>query len=144
MVQGIAKPPVWFWIVAGLLLLWGLAGCGALYAHIAYGPEMDPAATNWDRAFYASMPGWYNWLFAVATVSGLLGTIALLFRSAHAKWLYIVSLAGVLLQFGYVLGLTDLIAHKGIWVVYFPALIIAMGAFQLSFARLAARRGWIG
>jgi hypothetical protein len=144
MVKGIAKPPMWFWIVAGLLLLWGLAGCGALYAHIAYGPEMDPAATDWDRSFYASMPGWYNWLFAVATVSGLLGTITLLFRSLHARWLYIISLAGVVLQFGYVLGMTDLIAHKGIWVVYFPAFIIAMGAFQLSFARLAARRGWIG
>ncbi|MBO9711297.1 MAG: hypothetical protein J7495_00155 [Sphingomonas sp.] len=126
-----------------MLLLWGLAGCLAVYAHIAYGPAMDPKATDWDRAYYAALPGWFVWDFVLAVGGGLLGAVALLLRSRWATLLALLSVAGVVIQFGYVFGMTGLLAHKGAAAtVPFPAFILAVALFEWWFARLASRRGW--
>jgi hypothetical protein len=139
------RPAGWFMVVAVVLVLWGLMGCASFYAHVAYGPEMASNPTDWDRAFYAAMPGWLNWVYAVAVGAGLLGSIALLLRSKWAKPLYIVSLIAVILQFGYVFVSTDLIAHKGVLVATgFPIFIALVAVFQIWFADLAQRRGWLG
>lgn len=137
--------PRWFIIVAVLLVLWGLLGCAALYMHVAYGASMDPAATEWDRNYYAALPGWFTPVYAVAVGGGLLGAVALLLRSAAAKWLFLLSLIAVIVQFGYVFGGTGLLAHKGAaMTVPFPAFIAAVAVFQLWLAHVAQRRGWIG
>jgi hypothetical protein len=138
------KPAGWFAIVAVLLVLWGLMGCASLYAHIAYGPDIDPNATDWDRAYYASLPGWLNLVYAVAVGAGLGGSIALLLRSKLARPLYLVSLIAVVVQFGYIFVATDLAAHKGPMTAYsFPALIFVIALFQIWFAGYAQRRGWL-
>jgi hypothetical protein len=138
------KPPSWFVIVAVLLILWGVAGCTSLYLHIAVGPAMDPKASDWDRAYYAALPAWFVLIYAVAVGGGLLGSLALLTRSKMAMPLYILSLIAVVVQFGYVFGLTDLIAHKGAaMTVPFPLVIAAIAVFQIWFAKRAERRGWI-
>jgi hypothetical protein len=138
------KPPGWFVAIAVLLVLWGLAGCASFYVHIAYGPDIDPKATDWDRAFFAALPGWLNIVYAIAVGGGLLGSIALLMRSKLATLLYILSLIAVIIQFGYIFAATDLIAHKGAAsTVPFPLLIAAIAIFQIWFAKRAERRGWI-
>jgi len=138
------KPPSWFVVVAVLLVLWGLAGCASLYLHIVYGADMDPKATDWDRAFFAALPAWLNIVYAVAVGAGLLGSIALLMRSKRAVSLYVLSLIAVVVQFGYVFAATDLIAHKGAAAtVPFPAFIALVAVFQIWFAKRAERRGWI-
>ena len=138
------KPPGWFVVVAIVLVLWGLAGCTSLYLHIAYGAAMDPNSTDWDRAYFAALPKWFVLVYAAAVVGGLLGSLALLTRSKFASPLYIVSLIAVIVQFGYVFGMTDLVAYKGVAkTVPFPAFIAAAAVFQIWFARHAERRGWI-
>lgn len=138
------KPPGWFVAIAVLLVLWGLAGCASFYVHIAHGPDIDPKATDWDRAYFAALPGWLNIVYAVAVGGGLLGSIALLMRSKLATSLYILSLVAVIVQFGYIFAATDLIAHKGAaTTVPFPLLIAAIAIFQIWFAKRAERRGWI-
>lgn len=139
------RPAGWFIIVAVLLVLWGLAGCASFYLHVAYGPDMDPHATDWDRAFFAALPAWLNIVYAVAVGAGLLGSIALLLRSRLARPLYIVSLIAVVIQFGYIFLATDLIAHKGVVVATgFPIFIAVVAVFQIWFAGYAQRRGWLG
>ena len=66
------RPPVWFWIVAILLLLWGLSGVFACVQQWRLGPEAMGPATNYDQILYARIPGWYNPVYAVATVGGML------------------------------------------------------------------------
>ena len=137
------KPPVWFTIVAVILLLWGLAGCASLYAHFAIGPDMDPNATDWDRAYYAALPMWLNVDYVIAVGAGVFGSIALLLRSKWAVTLYWVSLIAVVIQFGYIFLATDIIAVKGVWTTYFPALIFVIALFQVWFAGMAKKRGWL-
>ncbi|TGX39324.1 hypothetical protein E5A74_16875 [Sphingomonas naasensis] len=139
------RPTGWFTLIAVLLVAWGLLGCLSLYLHIAYGPDIDPAATDWDRAFYAALPAWLNAVYAVAVGTGLLGSIALLMRSRLARPLYLVSLIAVIVQFGTLFLTTDLIAHKGVVVATgFPIFIALMAVFQIWFAGYAQRRGWLG
>ncbi|UZK66132.1 hypothetical protein [Sphingomonas sp. M1-B02] len=139
------RPPAWFRIVAVILLLWGLMGAASVYLHVAYGADMDPKATDWDRAYYAALPGWFTPVYAVAVGGGLLGAIALLMGSRLAKPLFIVSLIAVVVQFGYVFLGTDMLARKGAAItVPFPLFIAAVAAAQVWLADLAQRRGWIG
>lgn len=140
----VAKRPGWFIILVCVLILWGLAGCASFYMHVQYGPAMDPNATDWDRAYFAALPAWFNWDYAIAVGVGLLGSIALLARSRWSWLLYLVSLIAVLVQFGYVFFATDLLAHKGAAAtVPFPLFIIAMAAVQLWAASYARDRNWI-
>lgn len=136
--------PTWFTATVVLLLLWALAGVAACAGHVMAGEQMAAAQGEWDVAFFRALPGWFAWDYAVATGAGLAGAIALLCRSRLALVLYGISLAAVVIQFGYVFLATDLIAHKGAAAtVPFPAFIAAMGGLQIAVACLALRRGWV-
>jgi hypothetical protein len=142
---GRTRPPLWFWIVAVLLLLWGLSGTFACIQQWRLGAEAMGPATNYDRILYARLPGWYNPVYTVATVGGLLGAVALLARSRWAEALFAVSLAAVVIMFGWLFVATDIIAWKGAGTVLpFPILIAAVAAFGIWFSRIAHNRGWIG
>lgn len=138
------KPPAWFWLVAVLLVLWEAAGCFACVQQFKLGAAAMGPVDDWSLRYYAALPAWYNPVYAVATFGGLLGGLALLLRRRIAITLFWISLAAVIVMFGYAFGETDLIAHKGLGqVLPFPLFIAAMGAFSVWFAKLAARRGWL-
>ncbi|PAX08246.1 hypothetical protein [Sphingomonas lenta] len=139
------RAPAWFRVVAALLLVWGVAGCYACFQQFRLGADAMGPATDYDRTLYASLPIWYDPLYAVATSAGLLGALALLARSRLALPLFALSLFAVLVQFGYLFAASDLVATKGAAATLpFPIFIalVAAGATWLS-AR-AMRRGWIG
>lgn len=137
--------PGWFITVAVVLLLWAIAGVASFAGHAFVGERMAAEQGAWDLAYYRALPAWFAWDYAIATLAALAGAIALLMRSRHAVVLYVVSLVGVVIQFGYVFLGTDLLAHKGAATTLpFPAFIAIMGAVQIAVARMAARRGWTG
>lgn len=137
------KPPVWFYLVGVILLLWGLAGCWAFYKHVTLGPAANPQATDWDRAYFAALPGWFAIDFAIAVGAGLLGSIALLLRSKWAVALYWLSLIAVVIQFGWMFLATDVIAVKGVSATFFPALIFVIALFEVWVAGVGKKRGWL-
>lgn len=138
------RRPRWFVALAVVLLLWALAGVASFIAHVVIGQKMSAEQGPWDLAFYRALPAWFAWDYALATVAALGGAIALWMRSRHALLLYVGSLVGVVIQFGYVFGATDLLAHKGAAAtVPFPLFIGLMGVVQIGVTRLAARRGWV-
>lgn len=126
-----------------MLFLWGVVGCVAFYFHVTFDPAQSSAATAWDRAYHRALPGWFIYDYAVAVAAALLGSMAMLRRSRWANILYIVSLAAVIVQFGYVFAFTPLVAAKGIGAAAFPLFIAGVGVFQIWLAGLATRRGWI-
>ena len=145
MVTGLRPVPLWFRIVAVILLLWGFAGCYACLQQFRLGADAMGAASDYDRALYGSLPVWYNAIYAVAVGTGLLGALALLTRSVLAVPLYAISLVAVVIQFGWLFAMTDIIAVRGAApVVPFPLFIVALGIFSLWLSRHARRRGWIG
>jgi hypothetical protein len=138
------KAPVWFWIVAVLLVLWEAMGCYACVTQIRFGAAAMGPVDEWSLKYYAALPVWYNGVYAVGTFGGLLGGLVLLLRDRRASVLFWISLVAIIVIFGYAFAATDLIAHKGLELVLpFPLFIVAIGAFSIWFAGLVARRGWI-
>lgn len=139
-----SRPPGWFWLVAVLLVVWQVIGVWSWWAHWQQGPRaMGATPTDYDLRYHAALPGWYVWLYALATFSALAGGVLLLMRQALAVPVLVVSLLATMAMFGYTFLATDLIAAKGVWTVYFPAFIVAVGVLSVLFARSARRRGWI-
>ncbi len=129
-------------IVGIILLLWGLMGIAALVMQYTLDPaelaKSDPAAA---KAF-ATMPTWLWVVYAFAVGTGFAGSVSLLARRKSAVPLYAISLIAVLIQFGYTLGATSLIAEKGLVAAAgFPAVIILVALFQLFYSRTLAAQG---
>ncbi|SOB87321.1 hypothetical protein SAMN06297144_2451 [Sphingomonas guangdongensis] len=143
--QGRLRAPFWFYLVAVVLLLWGVMGVVACVQQVRLGAEAMGPASDYDRQLYAALPGWYNVIYAVAVGSGFLGAAALLARSPLARALFIVSVVAVAIQFGWLFAATDIIAAKGAATVLpFPILILGIAIVEVWFADYARRRGWIG
>ena len=117
---------------------------GVMAFVMQYGMDLDQLARTdpaTARAFPA-MPLWLWIVYGIAVGSGVLGAILLLMRRALAATLFLVSLIAVLVQFGYTLGMTDLIAQKGLMVAAgFPAFIILVAIVQLLYARSMVTKG---
>src|SRR3546814_4596841 len=81
---------------------------------------------------------------AIAVGAGVLGSFALLARSAMARWLFVLSLIAIIVIFGYLFLATDVIAVKGAAATLpFPILIALIAIFAIWFTGYAARRGWV-
>jgi hypothetical protein len=138
------RPPLWFWIVTGALALWEVMGCFACITQIRLGAAAMGPVDDWSLKYYAALPVWYNGVYAIATFGGLLGAVALLLRDRRAALVFQISLAAVVVMFGYAFVATDLIAHKGLATVLpFPLVIAAIGALAIGFARFADGKGWL-
>ncbi len=139
------KPTTTFWIVAILLTLWNAFGCYGWYLHFTLGADAMGPASDYDRRLYDALPGWYVWVYAAAVGAGLLGSLALLGRSAAARWLYVLSLIAIVVIFGYLFLTTDVVSVKGVGeAMGFPIVITLIAIFSIWFAGYARRRGWTG
>lgn len=143
MIRVTGRPPTWFWIISILTLLWGAIGVFAFYTDVTMGQEMLGAMDDYDRRMYRGRPSWFASVYGLATWGGFLGAVALLLRRRLAIALFMMSAVAVVVQFCWVFGVTDLIAIKGASTVIFPIFILGIAVFQIWFAGLANKRGWL-
>ncbi len=139
MTEGTSKAPVWYTVAVALFILWGLSACFSLYMHFGVGPAPD--ASDYDKQLYADMPMWVNVTYVISVLSSLFSSIALLMRRRVAVPLSVLSLIGVVVQFGWIFTMTDIIAVKGVWTTYFPAFVLVVQLVQLWFANMANGKG---
>ena len=137
------RPTMGFWVIGILLLLWNLMGDAAYLSQVTTDLDAlartDPATA---RAF-AEMPKWAWGVYAVAVWSGTAAAIALLLRRKVAIWLFALSLAAIVVQFGRTFLMTDLIAEQGWGTIIFPIVIFVLGLFPIWWSRLSASQGWL-
>lgn len=128
------RAPLSYWIIAIALLLWNAAGA---YAYITQA-SMDLnalARTDPEGArIFAAMPQWVWTVYSFAVAAGIAGAITLIMRRRAAGWLFALSLICVILQFGYSLLGTELLALKGASAAIFPLVIIAIAACSTLWA----------
>jgi hypothetical protein len=137
------KPPTWYWVVSVLALIWMLFGILAWTADFL----MDEAAlakmTEGQRELYAMRPQWLFVVYAVAVFSGLVGTIGLLMRKTWSTTALGLSLAAIVIQFGYTLLVMDAIGLLGASAALpFPITIFAIAVLLLWFSVRAKKSGW--
>lgn len=136
--------PVWYWVVSAVLLVWNLIGCGACYSQMRASPDKIAQLPEGQRAAWIAMPMTARIAYAVAVGSGLLGVIALLLRSLAAGPLFLASLIGIIVQFGWFFVVYKGAAKMGASSAAFPAFIGLVAIGQIAFACAAKAQGWLG
>ena len=125
--------PAWYWIVAGLAVLWEGFGC---YIYVTESLARGEAGA---MDSYATMASWQWGVFAIAVWSGLIGAIGLLLRKRWATLALVVSLVAAAFQYGYEAATRTLPAE----VMPMAVTIIVVGVLLVAFANIARRRGWL-
>jgi hypothetical protein len=137
-------PAKWFRPTTIVLVIWMLVGIAALIADVMTTPEQVAAMPDGQRQLYEARPDWLFGVYALATVSGLLGAILLARRHRASVSALTLSLAAVTLQFGYTLWGLDAISLLGpATAIPFPMFIFLMGAFALWVSIKARNEGWL-
>lgn len=138
------KPPVWFWIVSGILVAWNAMGAVAYLGDASMTAEDLAALPSAEAALYENMPFWAMSGYAIAVWVGLSAALLLLLRKKWASIAFVLSLAGILIQQTHSFFLSDALEVYGNAGLYFPLFILAMGIFAIWFSRYSQRMGWIG
>jgi hypothetical protein len=138
------KPPTWYWVVSGLAVLWMLFGVMAWVMDLMTDEATLAELSEAQRQLYAARPQWLFAVYGVAIFSGLAGAIGLLLRKSWALTMFYVSLAAIIVQFGY----TFLAMHAvqvigAAAAIPFPLVIFLIGVALVWFARKARKAGWI-
>ena len=136
------KLPTWFWVVAVLAVLWNLIGAFAYYSDVTMSPEMLAQLPEADQNLRAAMPTWVIGLYAIAVFVGLTAAITLCLRNKLAIPLYVVSLAAVVIQMGYISFGMNAVEIRGAVSLILPVVIIVLGVLQLWVSMHAKGQGW--
>ena len=143
MTNSINKPPVWFWIVSVIALIWNGLGVHGYISQAYKLSAYTDAYTKEQLEVMSTLPSWYTALFAIAVFAGALGCLFLLLRKKIAKLLLILSFIAATIQMIYFLFIADL---KG---VDFSAneimayMIIVFALFLVWFANHATKNEWL-
>ena len=140
MTNSMTKPPVWFWIVSIVALIWNGLGVMAYLARAYATDEMIAALPPEQQAeFLAEHPAWYTAAFAIAVFAGVLGCLALLLRKKWAHPLFVLSALGAIVQHFYLFKNVEMTAEK----IVMPILVILVCVFLVFFAKNAKAKEWI-
>jgi hypothetical protein len=138
------KLPAWYWVVAILALIWMLFGVMAWVIDLMTDEAGLAQMSEAQRQLYVARPQWIFVVYAVAIFSGLAGAIGLLMRKSWATALLALSLAAVVIQFGYTFLVMRAAEVLGAGAALpFPIVIFLIGASLLWFSLKARRQGWI-
>jgi hypothetical protein len=139
----VAQPPRWYWVVAGVAALWMLIGVGAWVADLMTDEQTAAGFTDAQRQLYLSRPAWLFAVYAVAVFAGLAGAVGLLLRRSWATAVLAVSLAAIVVQFGYTFLVLPALELLGASALGFPLTVFLIGAALLWFAARSRARGWL-
>ncbi len=131
------KPPIWFWIVSGIALVWNGMGVNA-YLQQAYNTKSYQAMyTAAQREIDANLPSYITAAFAIAVFAGVLAAICLLLRKKMSVKLWVLSLIAVIIQMGYAL-INGYQSDTGMTIM-----IIVFAFIFVWFSRHSQSKGWI-
>lgn len=132
------KPPVWFWVVSVLALLWNLMGVIAYLTMAFATDEMIANMTpEQQEAFAIDYPAWVTGAFALAVFCGFLGCIALLIRKKWAYGLLVISAVAAIAQHIYIFTNVDVPDYV------MPIMVVVVCILLIFFAKHAINRNWI-
>jgi len=129
------SPPIWFWVVSIIVLLWYLMDMSAFFMRVIMIDDMVKSMPENQKHLYLNMPLWVNIVFAAEVFGGVLGCVGLLLRKRWALFLFFVSILGVLSQMCHVYFLSVAISAMGMPEVVMPLLAILLGIGMIVLAK---------
>ena len=142
MTETTLKPPVLFWVMGILFLLWGLMG-GAMYlAEVTMSDKAYGEAFGEDLLAVRDVyPVWGIAAYASAVWSGLLAAILFLLRKRLSAVIFLFSLVAAII--GFIPSFTNSVlrdaAGAGFWVM--PLIVVVLGSFEVWYSRKQSAKG---
>ena len=137
-----SKPPVWFWIVSVVALLWNMLGVMAFVGQMMMTPDMLAQLPEAQRVQIEARPMWATIAFGIAVFGGAIGSALLLIRSRMAKGLLLASLLAVITQMSQAFSAGSF-ADAGPGGMVMAVMIIVVAALLVWLAAAATRKGWL-
>jgi len=135
------KPPLSYYVIAGLFLAWNLIGLMFYYMQVTMTPEVMAANFTPEQvAFMNNEPVWATAAYATAVNAGVVGAILLLFRKSLARPLFILSFIAVLLQDLNAFVLSNAIEVWGTSGLYLPTVVIVICIAEIWYTSSVANR----
>lgn len=135
------RPPIHFWVIAVVALLWNAVGAFDFLATQIQLESYMSAFSQEQLAYSYGIPTWAVITWGIATVSALFGSIAMLVRLRRAYELFIVSLLGIVFTSIHSFVLSDGAQIMGTGGVIFSGVIVAIGIFLIFYNRAMLQRG---
>lgn len=135
--------PKWLKIVAVIALLWNLLGCWAFALDLRLSPDDVAALPDAEKALHAARPTWAVIATAVAVIAGALGSLGLLLGRKWSFVLFVLSLAGILVQDYGLFVLVDAVALAGPVVAVMQGIVLLIGIALVLLSRKGITRGWL-
>jgi hypothetical protein len=137
------KPPVWFWIMSVIALLWNLMGVfnylNQAFNQVAILESLDQA----QREAFEGIPAWATAAFAIAVFAGLAGSIGLLLRKKWARLLFVISLIAAVAQFIHWLFISNAVEAFGPSTYTMPIIVVIIGLYLIFFSKQGIHKGWL-
>ncbi|EIJ39757.1 hypothetical protein [Galbibacter orientalis] len=141
--KAVLSLPIWFWIVSIFALIWNLMGLGAFIGQISMTQASLLALPISEKELLLSYPSWMEVVYAVAVLSGVIGSIGLLLRKKWSRPLFVLSLVAILIQMIYsLIGVTSLESFSPESVIL-PVFIILAGVFHVFFSNFSIKKNWL-
>jgi len=137
------KPPVWFWVVSVMTLLWNLMGVSAYLFDAFISVEQLETMAPELRELYEGRPAWVTAAFALAVFGGFIGSIGLLLRKKWAKPLFMLSLVAVLIQNVYTFFMSNTLDVMGTQSVIMPIFVILISIYLVYFSKRGIEKNWL-
>lgn len=142
MEANVQQPGKSFWVIGAAALAWNLVGVVVYLGQVTMSPETLEALPPEQQSLYRDIPAWATGANGLAVTAGTLGSVLLLLRSGWSVPMFLLSLAGVLVQMYHAFVIADLMAVMGPTSAILPGLIIAIGVGLIWYARFAKESGW--
>lgn len=113
------------------------------YGNVTMSPEAMAALPDGHRELVETFPTWKYVVFAIAVVTGTLGSIALLLRKSWAVPVFLISLAAVIVQFGHSMLMTNAVEVMGTSFVVMSVVILIIAAFLYYYSKQCMAKGWL-
>lgn len=141
------KPNKSFLIIGILALLWNIMG---LFQFIMAAFMQDTMLETYSETYtdqqmelFLNTPSWYYVVFGICTITGVLGSIAVLLKKKIAVPFFLVSLVTVLVVQGYWMLGTLAIALLGTEAIIMPMLVIVTSIFLYFYCKGARQNNWL-
>lgn len=128
-----------FWLISAIALVWNVLGSVNFFMQM--NPDMLDAYRESERAIIQGRPAWATGAFAIAVIVGALGGLLLLLRKSAATYMFIASLAGVVVTMIHTLGVDYDFSLVEILVMVLMPFVVA--ALLVWYSKHAEGRGWI-
>lgn len=139
-----AKAPIWYWIVAVILVLWNAYGVWDFIGTNFMADSYLQAYTPEQQTYFTSFPMWFTVIWALAIFSAFFGALCLVLRNGLAVTLSLASVVIYIIASICSLFVLGGMAVMGTIGLVFTVVIFLILLGQFWLARWAKTRGILG